>query len=58
MMTRDELLAKLLELAKETNQPGYVCLEEPHENADQALLTYIDDAEIRDAFNDIEKWYA
>ena len=52
LMTRDELLAKLKEL-KEMND-----LEMSHLMADEALLNYIADEEIAQAFCDLERWYA
>jgi hypothetical protein len=52
MLTKAELLTKLAECA--TN---YDC-EEGHVIADGLLLDYIGDAEIKDAFDSIEKWYS
>lgn len=50
-MSRNELMAKLRELV------GGEC-EESHAKADALLLEYIDDQEIAEAFDSIEKWYA
>lgn len=51
-MTRDELLEKLTDL----EYPGDT--EENHIMADEALLNYIDDEDIEEAYRDIDKWYA
>jgi len=32
--------------------------ENAHMNADRALLDYIDDPEIREAYEDVPRWYA
>jgi hypothetical protein len=53
-MTRDELLAKLRELG---DRVGFGT-ESDHIEADRALLEYIGDPEITEAFGNIEKWYA
>lgn len=50
-MEREDLLALLR--AQKAADP-----EAGHMVADQALLEYIDDAEIRQAFEAITKWYA
>lgn len=55
-MTRDELLA-LLRSQNERDQPGGDP-EEWHGTADGALLAYIADPEITEAFAQIMKWYA
>ncbi len=52
-MTRDELL-KLLAKCDD----GYPDLEAGHLAADEGLLLYIDDAEIRTAYEAVGKWYA
>lgn len=52
---RDELLAGLLAIAA-TNNGGD--LELNHINADNLLLKYIDDVEVSNAFDEIEKWYS
>ena len=49
-MTRDELLAKLKSL------PGDDW-EGEHFDADEALLAYINDDEITDAFHKLGRWY-
>ncbi len=51
-MTRDELLEKLKSL--ETDSPD----EFSHVEADLALLDFINDPEITEAYHDIAKWYA
>lgn len=52
-MTRDELLAALRKLQGEGGDR-----EANHEEADAALLEFINDKEITEAFDAIEKWYA
>ena len=49
-MTKYELLDKLTHL---NDDP-----EENHVNADEALLSFINDEEISEAFNKLEKWYS
>jgi hypothetical protein len=51
-MTKEELLAKLKECSDDDDTEG------AHVDADIALLDYINDPEIRKAFNKIDKWYA
>lgn len=51
-MTKDELLKKLRELQGDQDQEG------AHWDADQALISFIGDPEIVDAFEKIGKWYA
>lgn len=51
-MTRDELLARLIELAKDPDT------ERAHHEADRALLAFIGDPEIEAAFDAVERWYA
>ncbi len=48
----DELVEKQREIAKSGDH------EIAHCNADQALLNYIGDKEVSEAFNEIDKWYA
>lgn len=52
-MQKDELLATLRHLAQST----MLGLEQTHEAADDALLAYIDDDEIAEAYNAIEKFH-
>lgn len=52
-MTRDELLRRLTELGQPPVDP-----ERAHGEADDALLEFINDLEIAQAYNAIEKWYA
>jgi hypothetical protein len=47
-----ELLDKLRECAKSDD------IESAHYDADNAMLDYINDPEIRKAYSKIEKWYA
>jgi hypothetical protein len=51
-ITRDELLTYLIELQSNGDN------EVAHAYADSALLDYINDEAIENAFNDIDKWYA
>ena len=51
-MTKQQLLNKL-QLLKEGHDT-----EENHWAADNALLDYIDDEDVRKVFMEIEKWYA
>jgi len=50
-MTKEELIAKL----KACNTGD---CEMDHCDADDLLLAFIDDPEVTEAFNDIDKWYA
>lgn len=50
---KQELLTELAELNTENGD-----VETQHLLADKALLRYINDPEITEAFNEIEKWYA
>lgn len=52
-MSKEELLLELAELAGEQRDP-----ESTHAVADKLLLDFINDAEIAEAYNKIEKWYA
>ncbi len=47
-----ELVARLMALA-ENGDP-----ENDHIDADEALLDYIGDADVREAFHSLLKWYA
>ena len=51
-LTKEQLLRKLKFLSMLAD------LEIAHSEADQALLDFIDDDEIRSAFNSLDKWYA
>lgn len=54
-MTKEELRAKLQEIATRGNKDPEV----NHEDADKALLQYINDEGIRELFwYEIKKWYA
>ncbi|KKM97958.1 hypothetical protein LCGC14_1162880 [marine sediment metagenome] len=52
-MTRDELIEKLQAIKDDGPEP-----EINHFNADELLLEYINDQEIEDLFNSIQKWYS
>lgn len=51
-MTKDELIAALHLCAQNSDT------EMAHSEADALLLSYICDADIRTAYNAVEKWYA
>jgi hypothetical protein len=51
-MTKEELLAKLRECQKGGD------IEDDHYEADQALLEFINDKDVTEAYEAIEKWYA
>jgi hypothetical protein len=54
-MTKDELLG-VLEQCREDSLKGKE--DTAHERADAALLSYINDKEISEAFHTIDKWYS
>lgn len=59
MMTREELIAKLKECSQYPSSiEGHYDVERGHIDADQALLAYINDPEITEAFDSLEKWYS
>ena len=51
-MSKEELLQVLKDCAASYDQEG------AHIEADEALIRYINDPEITEAFNAIDKWYA
>lgn len=51
-MSKQELIAALKECAENGDA------EMAHEVADQLLIVYINDQDIKDAFESIKKWYA
>ncbi len=51
-MTKEELIERLKTI-QEYNNP-----EVAHYEADQALLEFIGDEEIKKLFNSLERWYA
>lgn len=61
-MNRDQLLALLKSLSLRAGAPGAHEAagdeERAHVLADQALLEFINDREVTDAFEAIERWYA
>ena len=66
-MTRDELLATLRNLYERqkryntdnrSESERYEDAEAWHERADQALLEYINDSEVSEAYSVLERWYA
>lgn len=52
-MTKEELIQNLKALS-ESNYD----IEVGHGQADEWLLEYINDAEVTELFNELEKWYA
>lgn len=57
-MTRDELLKLLQRIGQEGIEPEGKYEESDHIAADNALLNFINDAEITEAFLSIKKWYS
>lgn len=51
-MTKEELLQRLAQLQGNSDK------EVAHIEADELLLEYIADAEIRAAYDELDKWYA
>lgn len=51
-MTRQELITRLHMLADERD------IEVAHIRADEALLNFIDDSEVADAYDALTRWYA
>lgn len=51
-MTRDELLARLVEVAQDDD------CEYAHIRADDALIDFINDGEISEAYRKVCKWYS
>jgi hypothetical protein len=51
-ITKEELIKKLKELAE------YWDYEIAHAEADDLLLLYLNDEEIKEAYDSVEKWYA
>jgi hypothetical protein len=56
-MTKQELIEELEKASKITFR-GHIDPEAAHIKADELLLEYINDPEITEAFNKIERWYA
>ena len=52
MINKEDLITRLKELNKFADE------ESAHFQADLLLINYIDDKEIEEAYNKIEKWYA
>ncbi len=53
-MTKEELINKL----KEINQREELDTEKAHSDADDLLIEYINDEEVKYAYDKISKWYA
>jgi len=51
-MSKEELIRKLSELQSSGDT------EQAHSDADDLLVEYINDAEISEAYNAIDKWFA
>jgi hypothetical protein len=51
-ITREKLISRLKELGEESTS------EEGHGEADDLLIEYINDPEIKEAYENIGKWYA
>ena len=54
-MTKKELLAKLQKIKQEEYERGADCT---HEDADELLIEYINDENIKKAFKTLTKWYS
>ena len=52
-MTEKELIKNLKDLSSGPYDP-----EVAHGNADDFLLSYIDNADVTEAFSSVDKWYA
>ena len=52
-ISREELLEELKELSELKHDP-----EVAHSEADEAIINYINDPEIEQAFEEVPKWYA
>jgi hypothetical protein len=58
-MTKAEKREKLLNTLRELAEPKtHSDIEANHAKADDALLEYINDKDITEAYKKIEKWYA
>lgn len=57
-MTKEELLATLGECAANAGSGDYNAPEVEHRRADDALVEFINDPEIAEAYYAISKWYA
>ena len=59
-MTIDELKAALIKIGERQQEPhqGRGDVERDHEEADQALLAFINDKEVTDLFESLERYYA
>jgi hypothetical protein len=58
-MDKKELLERLDRIYQRDYGDGkYLDKEDDHVDADNAILEFINDSEITEAFDKIEKWYA
>lgn len=56
---REELLAMLRAIVKrQKDTDSWSDIEIDHDDADSALIAYINDDEVTALYDDIEKWYA
>lgn len=53
-MTKQELIEKLKQIVTTNDREDF---ESSHMEADKALLEYINDPEVTEAFNSVERWY-
>ena len=58
MEGKSKKINKLIEDLKRINKEYRSDPEEAHCKADDALLNYINDKDVNDAYGEIEKWYA
>lgn len=57
-MTKKELIDELKKICDKQQNSRYSDKEIDHMNADDLLLKYIDDDNVTDVFEAIDKWYA
>lgn len=60
MITKEELIKGLEEIRnkeEDPKKPGYYQVD-AHIDADDLLLSYINDEEVTEAFEAIDKWYS
>lgn len=60
-MKIEELIEGLINIKdKQDDRGGFVCgdFQDDHRDADELLLEYIDNEEVTNAFDEIDKWYA
>ena len=57
-MTKEDLLKRFVTAQEQIKTQRYYDEEDAHKDADNALIEYINDPEIAEAFNKIRKWYS